>query len=159
MRTMVYTFSSLSCVLGCPLALQVPLFPTREDAFLFWVWQSRISENSWFKTTEMYPPGVRNPKSRRQHKHAHTKGSREPFLWWLLGIPSVPVCFQSFSFIHLSLKGCYYMYTHLNPTIEFSKDSISKKGHHPRLEMDTDFGGMFISATTVTSASKNLLTD
>lgn len=100
--TMVYVFSSLSCVLGCPLALQAPLFPTMEYAFLFWVCQSRISKNSWCKTTEMYPPRVRNPKSRRQHGHAHTEGSRKPFLWWLLGIPSLPVCSQSLS-LHTSL--------------------------------------------------------
>lgn len=66
---------------------------------------------------------------------------------------------KAFPSIHLSLKGCYYTYIHPNPTIEFSKDTISKKGHFKQLEMDKDFGGMFISATTVTSASKDLLTD
>lgn len=101
--TMVYVFSSLSYILRCPLDLQAPLFPTMEYAFLFWVCQSRISKKtSWFKTTEMYPPRVRNPKSWRQHGHAHTEGSRESFLWSLLGIPSGPVCFQSLC-LHTSL--------------------------------------------------------
>lgn len=67
--------------------------------------------NSRFKTTEMHPPSVRNPKCRCQHGHAHTEGSREPFLWSLLGIPSVPVCFQSLS-LHTSLLKRVLLHVH-----------------------------------------------
>lgn len=57
------------------------------------------------------PSCVRNPKCRCQHGHAHTEGSREPFLWSLLGIPSVPVCFQSLS-LHTSLLKRVLLHVH-----------------------------------------------